>query len=684
MKTLTSRSIIAFAILILFLSGVGFYSLVTMRDLAGKLYVINEVNSVKQRYAINYRGSVHDRSVLIRDVVLARDPVDRQASLLRISRLQAFYAASETQMQVLFSDDIADLPEEVALLSRIRAIEAKTLPVITDIVTNMEAGRRRTAEDLLLKQARPYFIEWLTAINQFIDVQEASNKSVGAKVDAETIAFKRNIVLLIAASIFISLVFLVINASALRPLGRVTRVIERVAQGDLDATPGSGGFGEIGELQRAADTMLQTLSRSIEEREQLARAEANAREEQAQLEARHAAQAAEVDRQRLREERALAAERRDRAEQSERLERELQAVIGKARKGDFGDRIMSDFSDPSLIEMKHSVNAVLQMAYDSLMGTMGFLSMLSQGRLDARFEGEFEGAFAELQRDANSTAKTLDNTISRIIERSLAISQISAEIASSAEGMSRRTERNAVTLEETVAALNELTALIRATAQNAERANTSIQSAKAEAEVSNQVMTSTVEAMTEIQDFSNQISRTTGVINEIAFQTNLLALNAGVEAARAGEAGRGFSVVASEVRALSQRASEASNEIENLINRSSDQVKRGVDLVAGTGAAIRKMIKYIDEIAVQMSDITSSSADQAAGVSEVNAAAIELDRATQQNAMMYEETSSSVMSLQQISDQLSEMMASFETSNGTLPESVAWPGRGRGTDASAA
>jgi uncharacterized phage infection (PIP) family protein YhgE len=144
----------------------------------------------------------------------------------------------------------------------------------------------------------------------------------------------------------------------------------------------------------------------------------------------------------------------------------------------------------------------------------------------------------------------------------------------------------------------------------------------------------TVDAMSRIEESSKQISRITSVIDEIAFQTNLLALNAGVEAARAGEAGRGFSVVANEVRALAQRSSDAANEIKGLISESTAYVEQGVELVASAGDELSAITESVSTISEHVEGISSSAREQSASLAEVNTGVAQLDRVTQQNAAM--------------------------------------------------
>jgi methyl-accepting chemotaxis protein len=182
------------------------------------------------------------------------------------------------------------------------------------------------------------------------------------------------------------------------------------------------------------------------------------------------------------------------------------------------------------------------------------------------------------------------------------------------------------------------------TAEDTGRATAIITTAKAMAERTGDVARSATSAMQGIQASAKQIGQIIGVIDEIAFQTNLLALNAGVEAARAGEAGAGFAVVASEVRALAQRSAEAAKEIKAVVSTSMGQVGQGVELVSQTGSALAEIVAQVVEIAKIVGWIAQSAQEQATGLRQINLAVGDLDKATQQNAAMVEESTASSQS----------------------------------------
>lgn len=186
-----------------------------------------------------------------------------------------------------------------------------------------------------------------------------------------------------------------------------------------------------------------------------------------------------------------------------------------------------------------------------------------------------------------------------------------------------------------------------------------------------------------IEKSSHEINKIIGVIDEIAFQTNLLALNAGVEAARAGEAGRGFVVVASEVRSLAQRSAEAAKEIKALISTSGNQVKSGAKLVGETGEVIGRIGQQVERINDIIASIAGSASEQAHGLRGINQAMNGIDTATQQNAAMAEQFTAASHSLAEETDELASLISHFRMDEGmngrTEPAARATPYAPRAT-----
>ena len=198
------------------------------------------------------------------------------------------------------------------------------------------------------------------------------------------------------------------------------------------------------------------------------------------------------------------------------------------------------------------------------------------------------------------------------------------------------------------------------TAKGAGEASQSVAAAQGDAEEGGRVVGLAVEAMQGIEKSSREISNIISVIDGIAFQTNLLALNAGVEAARAGDAGKGFAVVANEVRALAQRSADAAKDIKELITLSWHQVETGVKLVGQTGDALERIVTRVGDIARLTNDIAHAAAEQATSTQQVNAVVTDMDKMTQQNAAMVEQSTAAARSLADEADKLAGLVQQFD------------------------
>jgi methyl-accepting chemotaxis protein len=287
---------------------------------------------------------------------------------------------------------------------------------------------------------------------------------------------------------------------------------------------------------------------------------------------------------------------------------------------------------------------------------------LSGGDLTVRVAAALPDGYEKLRGDFNQAVERLCDSMRQMADASHGMHAGVGEIRQAADDLSRRTERQAATLEQTAAALDQITTTVHRTAAGADQALAVVGKAKEEADRGGAVVGEATEAMQAIEQSSRQISQIIGVIDEIAFQTNLLALNAGVEAARAGEAGRGFAVVASEVRQLAQRSAEAAKEIKGLIAASSERVSAGVDLVGRTGEALHRIAAQVGEVNTVVADIAVSAKEQAQSLKEVNQAVGQMDQATQQNAAMVEQSTAASHALAGAADQVSAYVGAFTLS----------------------
>ncbi|CAB3753767.1 methyl-accepting chemotaxis protein [Paraburkholderia humisilvae] len=280
--------------------------------------------------------------------------------------------------------------------------------------------------------------------------------------------------------------------------------------------------------------------------------------------------------------------------------------------------------------------------------------------------GDLSNTIALGKRDTSSMLSALSDmqsglstTVADIAASAEAIASASSEISMGNLDLSQRTEQQAMALERTASSMEQLTSTVRQNADNARQARTLADNASAIAEQGGDVVGRVVATMNEINDSAKSIGDIIGVIEGIAFQTNILALNAAVEAARAGEEGRGFSVVAGEVRNLAQRSASAAKEIKALISASVERAGNGSQLAQGAGQTMDEVVKAVKRVTDIMGEISAASAEQSSGIEEINLAVSQMDAGTQQNAALVEQATAAAKSLDDQARSLKEMVGRF-------------------------
>ncbi|CAN7439740.1 HAMP domain-containing methyl-accepting chemotaxis protein [Neorhizobium sp. LjRoot104] len=410
------RLAVGFGFLLLLMIGLTFYSTSEVKTIDNNLATVNDVNSVKQRYAINYRGSVHDRAIAIRDVTLVTSETERKEAEALIAKLAASYAENEKRMAEMVGSPAGATDREKTILAEIADIQAKTNPLVAQIISLQQKGDGEAARKILLEQARPLFVSWLGAINKFIDHQEALNKSIGGDVRNAASGF-RNLALAalgIAALLSIAAAF-VTARSIIAPLSKLQQSLKAMAAGNLEGDRTIEARGdEIGMLARAVAALRDAISVKAER--------------EAEAEAKRAV----GERHRLEQE---ATERGALAEQTSQAVRQLADALQALANGDLTREINTPFT-PSLDQLRADYNAAVAKLREAMQKVAANASAIAAGAQEIR------SASDDLAKRTEQQAASVEETAAALEEITTTVSD-SSHRAQEAGNLVRMTKENA-------------------------------------------------------------------------------------------------------------------------------------------------------------------------------------------------------------------------------------------------
>ena len=466
-------------------------------------------------------------------------------------------------------------------------------------------------------------------LDQTMQTYAANAAQRKAALDSKWDEFGLAILIVIGVAAIGSLgMALLIGASIERPLTRLNTVMRSLADGNLEvAIAGADRRDEIGEMARTVEVFREN---AVKVRD-------------------------------MSEEEVAASQRRtaERAVMMQDLQRAFGEVVDAAIAGDFSRRVNAEFPDAELNALARSVNDLVETVDRGVGETGKVLAALADTDLTHRVSGTYQGAFDQLKMNTNAVADKLAEVVGQIKETSRGLKVATGEILSGANDLSERTTKQAATIEETSAAMEQLATTVMGNAKKAGTASEQAGVVSRTAEEGGEVMLQANKAMERISDSSSKISNIIGMIDDIAFQTNLLALNASVEAARAGDAGKGFAVVAVEVRRLAQSAAEASSEVKVLIEQSGEEVAGGTKLVAEAAEKLSAILDAVRTNATEMETIAKDSREQASAIDEVNVAVRQMDEMTQHNAALVEETNAAIEQTEAQASELDRIVEVF-------------------------
>jgi methyl-accepting chemotaxis protein len=532
--------------------------------------------------------------------------------------------------------DLAGFDAMAAKAAEFRTFRAETArlgnidPVLANEQGNNEANRANR---------KAYQAE----INAVVESDQARFDQITAEING----FKDLVIPVVLGTTIVGLMLglgvagFVASRHLTRPIGRITDTMGRLAEGELNIeVPYAGGKDEIGQMADAVQVFKDNAIRVAEMNE---------------------------------DERARHAKAAERARVMEDFQNAFDAVVAATLKGDLSQRITISSSDADIARISENFNALMDTVSGGLSEVGDVLAALAEADLTQRMEGNYEGEFARLKDSTNTVAEKLSDIVGQIRKTSVDLKTATGEILSGANDLSERTTKQAATIEETSATMEQLAQTVLANAERASGASENAGTVTKAAEDGGAVMVRANEAMERITQSSAKISNIIGMIDDIAFQTNLLALNASVEAARAGEAGKGFAVVAVEVRRLAQSAAQASSEVKALIEQSATEVGAGSKLVSDAASRLQAMLEAVRKNRELLDGIARDSREQASAIEEVNTAVRQMDEMTQHNAALVEETNAAIEQTESQASELDRIVAVFNVGGHTAHRTVAEP-----------
>ena len=435
----------------------------------------------------------------------------------------------------------------------------------------------------------------------------------------------------------LGLVGFILSRVITKPIPRLAGSMEAIAEGNYEAeVPYTEQGNEVGAMARAVEVFRQNGLRVSQMTE---------------------AEAARI-----------IADQENRQKMMSELQSAFGEVVDAAVAGDFSRQVTVEFPDPELNGLAAGVNNLVGTFNRGVTEIGHVLGALANTDLTERMEGDYEGAFATLKADINAVADKLTEVVSQLRHTSGSLKTATGEILSGANDLSERTTKQAATIEETSAAMEQLAATVLKNAERARDASANAAQVTRTAEEGGLVMDAATSAMERITQSSAKISNIIGMIDDIAFQTNLLALNASVEAARAGDAGKGFAVVAVEVRRLAQSAAQASSEVKVLIEQSAGEVSSGSKLVGEAAGKLKAMLDAARGNNGLLESIATDSREQASAIDEVTTAVRTMDEMTQHNAALVEETNAAIEQTEAQATELDRIVDVFRIAQQEAPK----------------
>ena len=687
--SIAKRIAIAFGLILVLAGTGGGLVLLNMDALSGQLTKIVTNYNVKIQLATDVRDEGRQRAESIRNMLLTEDEEKLEAYKAEFDASVERYTALILQLDEMITDD-----DERAMMDRVRKNSAATFPVMNVMMQNILDGFGDDSVEVLQTEGAALQSELLKALDGFVQLEKG--RISAASDEAEMVAEQAMMVVMVASlAIFVSIlvVWFLLSRSMSRPLQGIVMLMEKLREhGDFSVRCRDYGKSELGLMSSGFNQLMDSLQgsvdairvgmREVSNGKLSAQIDTDAKGDLGELrdsinttveglnetvnairEVMQNVAQGKFDRTVESGARGDLADLGDNINESisglNSAIRSIDSVMGAVAQGDFSARVEVELSG-DLGGLREHLNASLDALSGALDDSVEVAVSQSKGDLTTRVDGDHAGCLGVLKDAINASQDKVSGAVGEIARSAVTVADASEQIYRTSTDLSQRTQEQAASIEQTAASMEEMTASVKQNSDNAGQADQLAISARDLAGEGGAVMGRATSAMNAISASSQKISDIIDVIDGIAFQTNLLARNAAVEAAGAGEQGRGFAVVAGEVRTLAQRSAEAAKEISSLIADSVDKVNEGAGLVDEAGHSLSEIVHSIKKVSDIVAEIAAASAEQTAGIDQVNNAITQMEALTQDNVELVEKTASASETMSQQADGMRGLVSFFK------------------------
>ncbi len=340
--------------------------------------------------------------------------------------------------------------------------------------------------------------------------------------------------------------------------------------------------------------------------------------------------------------------------------KEIEVILKQIAELDFSQKINLTDKSGFVLSLGNGINEMTESINIALNDISQAMKQVANGDLSAKINGEYKGTFAELKQDVNKTLDSIKKVVNSISEVSDSIGWGVEEITQSNDRLTYSLDNQLSKIQKVSESMDRISEIVKENSNNAVNLKGLADNSQKIATNANQIVADAVEKLKNISNSSEEITAITDVIDEIAFQTNLLALNASVEAARAGDAGRGFSVVANEVKTLAELSGNSSKKIKSLLTSSNVEVSGGVTSVNNTGKAIDEILNVIQSLNSSIKLISDASLEESNSLVPINYSIKEIEQLNEENKNIIESNAKTIGMFNDLTKKLGETMRWFK------------------------